>query len=102
MDILLVPLLLLIKSISSLLVFVVLADVVISLLLMGNVLNTNNQIVYAIISAVRRVCDFMCNPIRERFPVLVGTMDFSPVVVILLLGFLEQVIVRILLKLGCV
>lgn len=100
MDILLVPLLLLTKSLFSILVFVVLADVVISILLMGNVLNTNNQIVYAIINSIKRVCNIMCDPIRKRFPVLVGTLDFSPVVVILILSFLEHVIVRILMKLG--
>lgn len=98
MDILLVPLLLLTKSLFSLLVFVILADVVVSILLMGNVLNTSNQIVYAIINSIKRVCNLICDPIRRRFPVLVGTLDFSPVVAILILSFLEQVIIRILVK----
>lgn len=100
MDIVVVPLLLLVKSLLSLSVFVLLADVFISLLLAANILNTNNQIVYSIIDSIKRISDAMCNPIRRNFPVLIGTLDFSPVIVILFLTFLEQVVARILMKMG--
>jgi len=100
MDILLVPFLLLIKSILGLLGLVIMADVIISLLIAGNILNTNSQIVYSIVDSIKRISDFMCDPIRRNFPVLVGTLDFSPVVVIIVLTFLEHVVARLLIRLG--
>lgn len=100
MDIILVPLLLLIRGLFSLAIFIVVADALVSLLFACNILNVNNQILYSIMSTLRRISDVMCDPVRNRFPVLVGTLDFSPIVVILSLSALEMVIDRILMKIG--
>ena len=100
MDILLVPLLLLAKSILSLLMFILVTDIILSFLLAGNVFNTNNQFVYSLIESIRKVSDFMCEPVRKRFPVLVGSFDFSPIIVMILISFFEHVIARILMRMG--
>lgn len=100
MDIIAVPLLLLIKGVCSLLALVVIADVILSFLVTWSILNTDNQIVWSLVDSIRRISDFMCDPIRKRFPVLVGTLDFSPIIVIMFVSFLEHVIARILMRIG--
>lgn len=100
MDIIFVPLLLLVRGLFSLGIYVVVADALASLLFACNILNTNNQILYSIMSALRRISDVLCDPVRKRFPAMVGALDFSPVVVILLLSTLQMVIDRILMRMG--
>ena len=100
MDIVLVPLLFLLKSLFSLLSFVLIADIILSFLMAANVINTSNQIVHSVMDSIRRISDWMCDPVRRNLPVLVGALDFSPVVVIMVLTFLEHVVARILMKIG--
>ena len=98
MDILIVPLLILLKSIFSLLVFVVVVDVVIGWLIAGGIINTSSIIVYYIANTVSTISEWMLAPIRRHIPVTVGTLDISPVVLMLLLTFAENVITRILMR----
>ena len=37
-----------------------------------------------------RVSDFVCNPIRKLFPTVVGGFDLAPMIVMLLLIFLQR------------
>jgi YggT family protein len=99
MDILLVPVLLLIKTIIGIAIMVVVVDVVIGWLLGANILNSNNRIVHAAVYAIAKLSNMMLNPIRRNIPCIIGVLDLSPVVLILLLTFLENVVVRILIKL---
>jgi uncharacterized protein YggT (Ycf19 family) len=98
MDILLVPLLLLFKGILSLALVVVVADVILGWLLIANILNSGNQVLYVIIGSISRVADIMLQPIRRKIPTTAGSVDFSPVVLMLLLVFFERVTDRILLR----
>ena len=98
MDILMVPLLLLIRSIINLAVIVVIADVIFSWLVSFNVVNISNRLVYAIVTSCSRISDIMLNPIRRKLPMDFRGFDISPVILLLLLAFFEQVITRILLK----
>jgi YggT family protein len=99
MDIILVPLLLLCRSVLGLALLVVIADVVLGWLLAMNILNSKNQILYAIVSSISRISNLMLNPIRRRFTfVASGMMDFSPVILALLLTFAEHIIDRILMR----
>ncbi|MDR2157887.1 MAG: YggT family protein [Holosporaceae bacterium] len=99
MDILLVPLLVLFKAIISLAMVVVVSDVIISWLMAANMLNTKNQLVYALVSSFSKISEVMLRPIRKIIPTSIG-LDISPVVLILLLTFIENVITRILMKLS--
>lgn len=98
-DVILVPFLLMLKAVIGLAVWVVVADVIISWLFIANIFNPNNRFIAMIADTLSRLSEFMLNPIRRTFPCMVGTMDLSPVVLILGLTFLENVITRILMKL---
>ncbi|MDR1983188.1 MAG: YggT family protein [Holosporaceae bacterium] len=98
MDIILVPLLLLCKTVISLAEIVVIADVVMGWLVMANILNTTNQFVHAILDSISRISEFMLRPVRKRIPINAGALDISPVILLLLLKFIEYIIDRIYLK----
>jgi uncharacterized protein YggT (Ycf19 family) len=98
MDIILVPLLLLFKSIINLALAVVIMDVVLGWMLVGKILNSENHILFMIINSISRLSNFMLQPIRQKIPVTVGSIDISPIVLALLLSFFEHVINRILVR----
>jgi uncharacterized protein YggT (Ycf19 family) len=99
MDILLVPVLLLIKAIIGMAIVITVADVMLSWLITANIFNTHNRFVCAVIDTISRLSGFMLNPIRKWMPVSIGMLDISPVVLILLLTLCENIINRILLRL---
>lgn len=98
MDILMVPLLLLMRSVMSLAALVVITDVILSWLVSFNVINMSNRFVYAIVMSFSKVSNIMLNPIRRRLPTDVAGFDISPVILLFLIMFLEQVVTRILLR----
>ena len=98
MDIVVVPLLLLLKALIGIAIIVIIADVLLSWLIAANVLNTNNQFVYLIIDTLSKISSMMLNPIRKRMPVSVGMIDLSPVILILVLSLLENIINRVLMR----
>jgi uncharacterized protein YggT (Ycf19 family) len=98
MDIIIIPLLLLMQSIVNLMVGIVIADVLLGWLITANIFNTNNKFVYSIIDTISRISAFLLNPIRKRIPVGFGFLDISPIILILLLTFIEHVIKRVLLR----
>lgn len=98
MDVIIVPLLLLLKSIIGLMCWVVIADVLLGWLITLNILSTGNRFVVAVISMISRISEFILDPIRRKMPISMGMFDISPIVLILFLTFIENVINRILLK----
>jgi YggT family protein len=69
--------------------YVVLANVVISWLVAFNVLNTQNRFVYSILEMTYRLTDPMLNRIRRFLPNL-GSLDISPVILLVLIWFIEM------------
>ena len=67
-------------------------DVLLNWLVSLNIVNTRNQFVYTIGTALRRLTSPVLQPIRKRMPDL-GGVDISPVVAILGLVFLRDVVV---------
>jgi len=67
-------------------------DVLLNWLVSLNIINTRNQFVYTIGTALRRLTSPVLQPIRKRMPDL-GGVDISPVVAILGLVFLRDVVV---------
>ncbi len=100
MDIIVIPLLLLIKSIIGFTVWIILADVIISWLIAMSIFNTNNRFVYSIIDTLSKISGFLLNPIRSRLPSSFGSIDISPVIFILFVTFIENIINRILMKIS--
>ena len=79
----------LVLQILKLYSYVVIANVLISLLIAFNVLNTQNRFVYSILEMTYRLTDPILNKIRRFLPNL-GTLDISPVILLLLIWFLEM------------
>lgn len=98
MDIIIVPLLLLLKSLIGIAIIVVVTDVILSWLAALNIVNTSNRFVYTVIDTLSKISNFMLDPIRVRMPSNIGSIDISPVILLILLTFLEHVITRILLR----
>lgn len=98
MDVIIVPLLLLLKSLIGIAITIVVTDVILSWLAALNIINTSNRIVYAVIDTLSKISNFMLDPIRARMPSNIGSIDISPVILLILLTFLEHVITRILLR----
>ena len=69
--------------------YVVIANVVISWLIAFNVLNTQNRFVYSILDLTYRLTNPILNKIRRFLPNL-GTLDISPVILLLLIWFIEM------------
>ena len=68
--------------------YIVIANVIISWLIAFNVLNTQNRFVYSILELTYRLTDPFLNKIRNFLPNL-GTLDISPVVLLVLIWFLQ-------------
>ena len=79
----------LIIQILKLYSYVVIANVIISWLVAFNILNTSSRFVYAILDFTYRLTDPFLNKIRRFLPNL-GAFDISPIVLLLLIWFIEM------------
>ena len=68
--------------------YVVIANVVISWLIAFNILNTQNRFVYSLLELTYRLTDPILNKIRRFLPNL-GSFDISPIILLLLIWFIE-------------
>ena len=69
--------------------YVVIANVVISWLVAFNVLNTSNRFVYLILDFTYKMTEPILKRIRRFLPNL-GAFDISPIVLLLLIWFIEM------------
>ena len=69
--------------------YVVIANVIISWLIAFNILNTQNRFVYSILELTHRLTDPILNKIRRFLPNL-GALDISPIILLLLIWFIEM------------
>ena len=83
------PFIWLIFSIIDLYWYIILATVVISWLTSFNIINNGNPYVRQIARALNTLTEPVLGPIRRILPDL-GGLDFSPVVVLLIISFLQQ------------
>ncbi|HZD88803.1 MAG TPA: YggT family protein [Pseudolabrys sp.] len=74
-------------------IWLLIAAAVLSWLVAFNVVNTRNQVVSMIGEFLYRITEPVLRPIRQMLPNL-GGIDVSPVILILIILFLENVIVR--------
>jgi YggT family protein len=79
----------LIATVISLYIYVLIASAILSWLIAFNVVNTHNRFVYTVSDFLYRITEPALRPIR-RFVPLLGGVDISPVVLILLLIFLRD------------
>ncbi|MDB5599681.1 MAG: YggT family protein [Xanthobacteraceae bacterium] len=74
-------------------VWLLIASAILSWLVAFNVVNTRNQVVATIGEFLFRITEPVLRPIRSVIPTL-GGIDVSPVILILIIFFLQNVIVR--------
>lgn len=87
-------LLILIDNILNLYLWVIIISAILSWLSAFNVINTHNRFVFSVIEACHKITDPALNYIRKILPVM-GGIDFSPVVLILLVMFIRNIIFEI-------
>jgi YggT family protein len=85
------PIFELLVQIIELYKFVLIIAVIMSWLVAFNVINTHNRFVYAVNDFLYRVTEPALRPIRRFVPQL-GGVDISPIVLILLLWFIQRMI----------
>jgi YggT family protein len=90
MDVLLGPLFWLIDTVITLIIWLLIAAAIFSWLVVLNVINTRSRAVFLIGDFLTRTTEPLLRPIRRWLPNL-GGIDLSPLVLILLLLFLQQV-----------
>ncbi len=95
MDIVLVPLLQIIYFAIELYIWVLIITAILSWLVAFNVVNTRNRFVYTVMDIGYRVTEPALRPIRRWLP-NTGGMDFSPLVLIFGLWFVQLVIQRLM------
>ncbi len=78
-------------------VYILIAAAVLSWLIAFNVVNPRNQFVHMIGEFLYRVTEPVLRPIRNLLPNL-GGIDISPIVVILIIIFIQNVIIPNLLR----
>ena len=85
---------LLLDNVISLYIWVVIIDVILSWLVAFNILNTQNRFVFSVLDTTHKLTNPILNPIRRFIPTF-GSIDISPVILILLLMFFRNIIFEI-------
>ena len=84
-------LIILIDNIIYLYSIILIVNIVLSWLTTFDIINISNRFVYAVLEASYKLTDPLLNPIRRVMP-NIGGLDFSPVILFLLLGFLRNLL----------
>jgi YggT family protein len=98
MDVIVPPLIALISTILELYIWILIIGVAASWLVHFRVINTSNRFVYYVLEFTYRATEPALRPIRRMLPDF-GGIDVSPVVLILLIYFARDILVRLLAKL---
>jgi len=81
-----------ISYLLTLYVYILVASAILSWLIAFNVVNTHNQVVATIADFLWRITEPVLRPIRSILPNL-GGIDISPVIVILIIIFIQNVVI---------
>ena len=84
----------LLDSIITIYLWIIIINVLLSWLVAFNILNTQNRFVFSVLDATHKMTEPALNKIRSFIPTF-GSIDVSPVVLILILMFLRNVIFEI-------
>ena len=86
--------LVLLDSIITIYLWIIIINAVLSWLVAFNILNTQNRFVFSVLDATYKMTDPALNSIRRFIPTF-GSIDISPVILILLLMFLRNIVFEI-------
>ena len=84
----------LLDSIITIYLWIIIVNALLSWLVAFNILNTQNRFVFTVLDATHKMTDPALNKIRGFIPTF-GSIDVSPIVLILFLMFLRNIIFEI-------
>ena len=84
----------LLDSIITIYLWIIIINAILSWLVAFNILNTQNRFVFSVLDATYKMTDPALNKIIRYIPTF-GSIDVSPVILILLLMFLRNIIFEI-------
>ena len=84
----------LLDSVITIYLWIIIINAVLSWLVAFNILNTQNRFVFSVLDATYKMTDPALNKIRRFIPTF-GSLDVSPVILILILMFLRNIIFEI-------
>tara|TARA_B100001123_G_scaffold214775_1_gene242512 strand:- start:176 stop:466 length:291 start_codon:yes stop_codon:yes gene_type:complete len=84
----------LLDNIIVIYLWIIIINAILSWLVAFNILNTQNRFVFSVLDATYKMTDPALNKIRRFIPTF-GSIDVSPVILILLLMFLRNIIFEI-------
>ncbi len=81
----------LLDSVITIYLWIIIINAILSWLVAFNVLNTQNRFVFSVLDVTYKLTDPALNKIRRFIPTF-GSIDISPVILILILMFLRNLI----------
>ena len=84
----------LLDSLITIYLWIIIINALLSWLVAFNILNTQNRFVFSVLEATHKLTDPALRKIRSFIPTF-GSIDISPVVLILILMFLRNIIFEI-------
>ena len=84
----------LLDSIIAIYIWIVIINAILSWLVAFNILNTQNRFVFSVLDTTYKLTDPILNKIRRFLPTF-GSIDLSPVVLILFLMFIRNLVFEI-------
>ncbi len=84
----------LLDNVITIYLWIIIINAVLSWLVAFNVLNTQNRFVFSVLDVTYKLTDPALNKIRRFIPTF-GSIDISPIILILFLMFLRNIIFEI-------
>ena len=84
----------LLDSVITIYIWIVIINAILSWLVAFNILNTQNRFVFSVLDTTSKLTDPVLNKIRRFLPTF-GSVDLSPVVLILFLMFIRNLVFEI-------
>jgi len=84
----------LLDSVITIYLWIIIINALLSWLVAFNILNTQNRFVFSVLDATYKLTDPILNKIRRFIPTF-GSIDISPVILILALMFLRNLVFEI-------
>ena len=84
----------LLDSVITIYLWIIIINALLSWLVAFNILNTQNRFVFSVLDATYKLTDPILNKIRRFIPTF-GSIDISPIILILGLMFLRNIVFEI-------
>ena len=84
----------LLDSVITIYIWIVIINAILSWLVAFNILNTQNRFVFSVLDTTYKLTDPALNKVRRFLPTF-GSVDLSPVVLILFLMFIRNLVFEI-------